>query len=108
MAFSVPPASLQPTPAADPAAQATAADKRAHIAKTARAFESSYLSVMLNQMFEGVSGGPFGGPGEAMFKSFLGEAMAKSMTARGGVGLASTVEREMLKMQGLTEAGAAK
>jgi Rod binding domain-containing protein len=34
--------------------------------------------------------------------------MAKSMTARGGVGLASTVEREMLKMQGLTEAGAAK
>ena len=46
---------------------------------------------------------PFGGgPGEAMFKSFLSEAMANKIAARGGVGLAASVQREMLKMQGLT------
>jgi Rod binding domain-containing protein len=36
-----------------------------------------------------------------MFKSFLTEAMAKKMSAAGGVGVAASVQREMLKMQGL-------
>jgi Rod binding domain-containing protein len=59
---------------------------------------------MLQQMFDGVEpSAPFGGgPGEAMFKSFMTEAMAKKMSDTGGVGIADTVGREMLKLQGLT------
>ena len=96
----VPPSLAAPPPAA------TAADlaKRKDIAATAQNFESSFLSIMLQQMFEGVeTSAPFGGgPGEAMFKSFMTEAMAKKMTDAGGVGVANMVGREMLKLQGLT------
>ena len=78
--------------------------KRGQIADTAQKFESSFLSVMLQSMFEGVKQDePFsGGQGEDMFKSFMAEAMAKHMAKAGGVGLASSVQREMLKLQGLT------
>jgi len=91
------------TPATGPQSAAELA-KRGQIKQTAQKFEASFLSVMLQQMFEGTdTPAPFGGgPGEAMFKSFLSEAMANKITARGGVGLAASVQREMLKMQGLT------
>jgi peptidoglycan hydrolase FlgJ len=70
-----------------------------------QAFESSFLSVMLAQMFQGVDAeAPFsGGDGEKMFRSFYTDAIAKQVTRSGGIGLASTIEREMLKMQGLQE-----
>jgi len=92
---------LAPAPAAQSAAELA---KRGQIKQTAQKFEASFLSVMLQQMFEGTDApSPFGGgPGEAMFKSFLSEAMANKIAARGGVGLAASVQREMLKMQGLT------
>ena len=89
------------------AAQDTAKDvaKRAKIAETAKTFESSFLSVMMQQMFEGVkTSEPFGGGnGEEMFKSMLTDAMSKQVTKAGGIGQASTIQREMLKMQGLKE-----
>jgi len=77
--------------------------KRGQIHEAAQRFESSFLSTMMQQMFEGVeTAAPFGGgPGETMFKSFLTEAMAKQMARAGGVGIAVSVEREMLKLQGL-------
>ncbi|WP_309605205.1 rod-binding protein [Phenylobacterium sp.] len=77
--------------------------KRSQIAETARKFEASFLSIMVQQMFEGVdTAAPFGGgPGESMFKSFMSEAIAGKMTKAGGVGVAASVQREMLKMQGL-------
>jgi Rod binding domain-containing protein len=93
------------TPAAGAVAMsATEAAKRAAIKKTAGDFEASFLSNMLGQMFEGVeTPAPFGGgEGEAAYKSFLVEAYAKQMTKSGGVGVASAVQREMLKMQGLS------
>ena len=87
--------------------QDTAKDtaKRAKIKETAQNFEASFLSVMMQQMFEGVkTSEPFGGgQGEEMFKSMLTDAMSKQVTKAGGVGLASTIQREMLKMQGLKE-----
>jgi peptidoglycan hydrolase FlgJ len=57
----------------------------------------------MQQMFTGVStDGPFGGgQGEQMFRSVLTDAMAKQMAKVGGIGIAPTVEREMLKLQGL-------
>ena len=100
-ALSVSPSLIQPTPGAQSAAELA---KRGQIKETAQKFETSFLSVMLGQMFEGTdTPSPFGGgPGEAMFKSFLTEAMAKKMSDSGGVGVAASVQREMLKMQGLS------
>ena len=83
--------------------------KRAAIKKTAQDFEASFLSTSLGSMFEGVNiSAPFGGgEGEQAFKSFLNEAMAKQIVKAGGIGVAASVQREMLKMQGLS-AGPAK
>ena len=77
---------------------------RAAIHKTAQAFESQFISQMLGTMFEGVTtSAPFGGgEGEEAFKSFLMDAMAKQMTKAGGIGITNSVQREMLKMQGLS------
>ena len=99
-------------PASVLAGQATAAPptaaelaKRGQIAKTAQDFEASFLSVMLQSMFQGVKQQePFGGgQGEEMFKSFMSEAMAKQMAKAGGIGLSKSVQAEMLKMQGLSQ-----
>jgi Rod binding domain-containing protein len=102
---------LTPAPAATAAAAnavvAGAAEiaKRAQIHQTAQKFESSFLSVMLGQMFEkdddGADPAFTGGSGAKMFQSFLAESMANKMVAKGGIGLAASVQREMLKMQGL-------
>ena len=100
------PVSLLSGAGAHPATAAELA-KRGNIAKTAQNFESSFLSSMLQTMFQGVSGGeaPFsGGPAEDMWKSFMAEAMAKQMTKAGGIGVSKAVTHEMLKMQGLTDA----
>jgi Rod binding domain-containing protein len=86
--------------------QPTAAElaKRGEIQKTAQSFEASFLSVMLAQMFDGVeTEAPFGGGhGEKMFKSFFTDALAKQVVKTGGVGVADSVAKEMLKLQGLS------
>jgi Rod binding domain-containing protein len=100
------------TPQVDAAAQGATAmsaaelAKRGQIHKTAVNFEASFLTSVLQTMFKSVTtSAPFGGgDGEEMWKSFLAEAMAKNMAARGGVGISTAVEHEMLKLQGLTEA----
>ena len=88
-------------------APATAAEmaKRGDIAKTAADFESTFLSTMLQTMFQGVTTSPpfGGGAGEDMWKSFMAAAMAKQMTKAGGIGVSKAVAREMLSMQGLSE-----
>ena len=55
-------------------------------------------------MFAGLkTDGPFGGgAGEDMFRSLLTEAMARQVTRAGGVGVSDVVQREILKLQGLT------
>jgi len=89
---------------ATPQASALELAKRGKIKQTAQAFEASFLSVMMQQMFAGLkSDGMFdGGPGEEMFRSVLTDSMAKQVSRSGGIGIASSVEREMLKLQGLT------
>ena len=75
---------------------------REQIARTAEDFEASFLSIMMAQMFKQVGQGEFsGGQGETTFQSFLMDAFSQQMTRSGGVGLAASVQREMLKMQGL-------
>jgi Rod binding domain-containing protein len=80
------------------------ADPRARIEKTAKEFESVFLSTAFQTMFSGVNTSePFGGgQGEQAFKSFLMDAFAKQMTKAGGVGIAASVTQEMPKMQGLS------
>lgn len=69
--------------------------------RTAEAFEASFLSQMLKPMFEGLSTeAPFGGgEGEAVWRSFLIDAMAQQTVKAGGLGLADSVMAQMIKMQ---------
>jgi Rod binding domain-containing protein len=97
-------------PQIDPTAGASASSaaelaRRGQIHQTAQKFEASFLTSMLQTMFKSVTTAPpfGGGPGEDMWKSFLAEAMAKDMARRGGVGVAASVEREMLKLQGMND-----
>jgi Rod binding domain-containing protein len=78
--------------------------RRARAKDAAQKFESQFLAQMVGQMFEGVkTDGPFGGGfGEEMFRSVMADAMADKMTKAGGIGLSDTIQREILKMQGLT------
>jgi peptidoglycan hydrolase FlgJ len=77
--------------------------QRARAQKTAQDFEASFLSSMFGQMFEGTEvSEPFGGgQGEQAFRSFMTDAMGKSMARHGGIGLSKSVAAEMLKLQGL-------
>jgi flagellar protein FlgJ len=88
------------------AASAAELAKRGHIHQTAVSFEATFLSSMYQTMFKSVTtSAPFGGgEGEEMWKSFLADEMGKQTAKRGGIGIAKSVEREMLKLQGLTEA----
>ena len=87
-----------------PTAQSTTADlARTKAADAGQKFEAQFLSFMFQQMFSGLkTDGPFGGgEGEAMFRSVMTEAMGKEVAKAGGIGLADTVQREILKLQGL-------
>lgn len=94
------------TPGFAPSPLTTPAEdiQRRRIAQAAQDFESSFLSVMIGQMFTGLeANGAFsGGAGETAFRSFLSDAMARQITRSGGVGLAGPVQAEMLKLQGLS------
>ncbi len=95
---------LSPTLLAPPTAATTADLARSKAKGVADKFESQFLSQMLGHMLAGIeTDGPFGGGhGEEMFRSLMTEAMAKNMTKAGGIGLSDTIQREILKMQGLT------
>ena len=69
--------------------------------KAAQQFEGVFISEFLGSMFEGMpTDGPFdGGPGEAMFRSLMLDEYGKRISQQGGFGLASAVQRELLKMQ---------
>ncbi|MEP1933016.1 MAG: rod-binding protein [Roseibium sp.] len=67
----------------------------------AEEFESVFLNNMLQTMFSGLeSGGTWGdGAGSDAWQSFMVEEYAKSITEAGGIGLADSVERELLALQ---------
>jgi Rod binding domain-containing protein len=98
---------IDATPA--PATSAAELARRGQIHQTAQKFEATFLTSVLQTMFQSLSTAPpfGGGPGEDMWKSFLAEAMAKDLARRGGVGVSGAVEREMLKLQGLQDAAQA-
>lgn len=78
-----------------------AAANAAAAKKVSQQFEGVLISQMLNDMFAGVkTDGMFGGgPGEEMFRSLMIDEYGKQVAAQGGLGLADTVTRELLKRQ---------
>jgi Rod binding domain-containing protein len=84
------------------AASTLSAEQIAKTRKAAQDFEAMALGEMLKPMFATVdtSKGRFGGgPGEAMWQPMLVEEMAKSIAKSGGIGLADSVMKELLRMQ---------
>lgn len=107
-ALSLPPPFVDPTQSSQATSLAELA-RRGQIHKTAQNFEASFLTTMFETLFSSVPTDTAfgGGPGEDMWKGFLAEAMAKQTALHGGIGVASSVEKEMLKLQGLTEPASA-
>ena len=66
--------------------------RQAALREAARAMEAQFLSVMLQSAGLGAPREAFGGGiGEAQFASFLAQAHADALVARGGIGLAESI-----------------
>jgi peptidoglycan hydrolase FlgJ len=69
--------------------------------RAAEEFEAVFLAEMLAPMFDGLNtdglGG--GGMGEQIFRPMLVERYAESITRAGGVGIADSIVRELMRMQ---------
>ncbi len=87
-----------PTPAARPQANAAAQDE---VRRIAEEFEAVFLAEMLAPMFESLStdglGG--GGMGEEIFRPMLVERYAEAIAHAGGVGVADSIVRELVRLQ---------
>ncbi len=85
-------------PVALPSQRPTASDA---IRKTAEEFEAVFLSELLAPIFENLDtdqlGG--GGEGERAFRPLLVQEYAKEFAKAGGIGVADSVTRELLRLQ---------
>lgn len=93
------------------ASRAKSSRNAAEVEKTSKEFERMALSQMLAMMETDtdISDSMFGGgASERAFKPFLTEEYAKGFSERGGIGLATAVKREMLRMQEAMAAPAAE
>lgn len=94
-------AALLARPVSLPAAAARDPDP---LRKTANEFEEVFLAQMLQPMLSGLTPEtPFGGgPGEEIWQSMLVREYGKAIVARGGIGIADAVMREILRSQEAT------
>jgi Rod binding domain-containing protein len=70
--------------------------------ETAQALEANFFQTMLGSMFEGVKGeGPMGDDamGQDAWRGMLIGEYGKAIAAKGGIGLAPQIYREMLRNQ---------
>jgi len=69
----------------------------------AQQFERMFIAEMLQPMFAGLeTDGPFGGGNaEATFRPMLLDQYADAIARGGGIGIADSVLKEILRMQGL-------
>ncbi len=67
----------------------------------AKEFEAVFLGEMMKPMLEAAppSDQFSGGHGEEMFRGMLAEEFGKALAQRGGIGLASVVERQLVMLQ---------
>lgn len=77
------------------------AARDSRLARTAEEFEALFVAQMLAPMFETIkTDGPFGGGGnERMYRSLMVQEYGKAIAAAGGIGIADSVQREMLRLQ---------
>ncbi|NBN63533.1 chemotaxis protein [Microvirga tunisiensis] len=77
------------------------ADPETQIKEAARAYEAVFLNTMLQSMFSGLEeGGAWGGgAGSETWQGMLVDEFAKNIAGRGGIGIAATLERELLTLQ---------
>ncbi len=78
--------------------------------RVAEDFEAVFLTTMLENMFAGIdTGGPFGGGyGETVYRSLLNEHYAAAIVKSGGIGIADSIYREILKLQDISQTGQEK
>lgn len=95
---------LAPKAITDPTAGLSSASK-AKIHKAAGDFESMFLSEMLKPMFDQEETNPMfgGGQSEQIYRSMLVDEYGKQISKAGGIGIAKTVEKEMLAKQAAAE-----
>ncbi len=69
--------------------------------QAAEEFEALFISEMLGPVFENLeTDGLFGGgQGEKIYRSLMVQEYGKAIAKAGGVGIADTVQREILRMQ---------
>ena len=85
-------------------AQAQAAlNIKAKAKSASQQFEAMFLNSMFQEMFTGVDGdGPMGGSGALkVWRSFLTDEYAKTFARNGGLGIASHIYDQLLKLQGI-------
>ncbi len=98
------PSSLSTSSGADSAAAAIPQASASAVAaahKTGEDFEAFFLSQSFENMFSGVkSDSTFGGGnGESVYRSLLLQEYSKVAAKSGGIGIASAVQKEILRMQ---------
>ncbi len=71
----------------------------------AEEFEAVFISQMLAPMFEGLETDELfgGGPGEDIYRSILVEEYGKAIARSGGIGIADAVQREILRLQEVSQ-----
>ena len=94
-------ASLAASPGARGLPSGVPAATAQRLRKQAAEFEQSFLNTMLQQMYtdvpvDGLTGG---GHAEEQWRGLLIDEYAKSMSGRGGIGVADMVYSEMLRLQ---------
>lgn len=67
--------------------------------KAAQSFEAYFLAQFVGRMFQGVPKDALDGDGQDIYRSMLAQEYGKAMAARGGLGIADQITREILKTQ---------
>ena len=69
--------------------------------EAAVAFEGFFIAMTLETMFSGIeTNGLFGGGhGETVFRSMMLQEYGKAIAERNGIGLADSVQREIIRLQ---------
>jgi len=88
---------------AGPSTDVSGIKTRDQAQEVAQQFERMFISEMLRPMFEGLeTDGPFGGGNaEATFRPMLIDQYSDAIAKGGGIGIADSVLKEILRMQGL-------
>lgn len=84
-----------------PSLQARRVNSQAKAAAQGKEFESVFLGQVLNSLTQGLGEktGFDGGSAEQQWRSILNEHVGRAVAAKGGVGIASAVARELLRNQ---------